>query len=291
MCWSAEVSKAFATLDLLFIGVLLWKAYSVREGKLGSLRNPVPPTFYGTYASFLSAIAVQEWAQFAAWKWGSLRKYEDFTQPAVCTGRDMFVSFLATGSALLIPVVFMVSAYITITTAPQQGVNTTSSEIRPIMQFSESSGEERMSSTFSHASPSSSSFVSVSHVYSLLRKAAVAWLAGVVIIVACVVHTQTYCIELGQRHHQVWICASAVYRTGGYPLYFLMLLFYLASALYSLFALPSIPTSQRQWIYAIGLTNAAVAFGMYCWTLEACSIWCWSAFTYGIYFTYLCLYQ
>jgi hypothetical protein len=42
---------------------------------------------------------------------------------------------------------------------------------------------------------------------------------------------------------------------------------------------------EKQWMAGIGIANGVVAYGIYSWTLEACSIWYWRAFSYGIYFT------
>lgn len=119
--------------------------------------------------------------------------------------------------------------------------------------------------------------------WSKIRWSLSMWLAQFLIIVACVVFTGMYCVTVGTHHHQVWICASAVYQAGGYPLYFLTLVQYLLSAIFAIGALPLSPL-EKSWIYAIGITNGLIAYGLYCWTLEACSIWCWSAFTYGIFF-------
>jgi hypothetical protein len=224
-------------VDLFFVGALLLKTYRVSASATHGIR-------YGTYAALLFFITVQELAQYGAWQSGHLLTTDE--PRARCAGSDIFFSLLATGSALLVPVVPMISAAAT-------------------------------------PSPTKAN--------RLLRTAFGSWLALLTIVVACVVHTRTYCIELGKNHHQVWICASAVYRTGGYPLFSLAMLLYIVSGLYALFAVPTIPPIERWWICGIGLTTAAVSFGIYGRTLEACSIWCWSAFILGLYFGFLCLTQ
>jgi len=83
---------------------------------------------------------------------------------------------------------------------------------------------------------------------------------------------------------------SAVYAVGGYPLYYATLAMYLVSAVLAMeeMSLSSwLPRHEKRWIYAIGLASGVVAYGRYSWTLEACSVWCWSAFSYGIYFCFL----
>jgi hypothetical protein len=63
MCWSAEVSWAFASLDLVFVAVLLWQRQ--RQRHYHAVRVIYPHSLHGMYAAFLAAIAAQEWAQFA----------------------------------------------------------------------------------------------------------------------------------------------------------------------------------------------------------------------------------
>jgi hypothetical protein len=110
------------------------------------------------------------------------------------------------------------------------------------------------------------------------------WSLQCAVIVLCIVLTGQYCVTMGPHHHQVWICASAVYESGGYAFYFFTLACYIASAYMALECLVGLPVREKEWIVGIGVANGIWTYGMYCWTLEACSIWCWSGFTYGIYF-------
>lgn len=227
MCWSQEVSFTFACLDLVFVATLLYR------GRL-------------TYAVFLGAISLQEWAQWAVWKTGSLEQ-ENHDERS-CTPRDIALSFTASGAAQSIPVILALSAWCSRSNLKHAPTEDTRNR--------------------------------------LIQQSLLWWLVQFLIIVACVWYSGIYCVQLGRNHHQVWICASSVYETGGYPLYLLTLVQYLASAILALKALP-IDNIERQWIYGIGLANGVVAYGVYCWTLEACSIWCWSAFGYGIYFCFM----
>lgn len=226
MCWSAEVSWAFASLDLVFIGVLLCKRH----------RN-------GVYIAFLCAIAAQEWAQYFLWRRGHL-----LDEALSCsTATDVALSLTASLSAQSVPLTLIGGA----------------------LYYDYGGG--------SYAALNKERSTRIAW------EAFGWWLSQFVILTACVIYSGKYCVTVGPNHHQVWICASAVYEVGRYPLYFLSLFQYIMSAGRALWALP-LPTHERQWILGIALTNGFVAYGIYSWTLEACSIWCWSAFSFGIYF-------
>ena len=116
-----------------------------------------------------------------------------------------------------------------------------------------------------------------------LRRSIVFWWIQFVITVAAVWYTGNYCVLLGDNHHQVWICASAVYDLGGYLLYLTTVSCYFASGFYGLDTLP-VPLREKRMAQFITTANLIVSYSLYFWTLEACSVWCWSAFAFGFYF-------
>ena len=118
-------------------------------------------------------------------------------------------------------------------------------------------------------------------------KAFVLWTTSTLLVVMATVYTESFCVMVGPQHHQIWICAQSIYELGGYPLYFLSLTMYGLSTVYGLIAL-DLPHKERLWIGWIGLVCSIVSYGVYFYTLEACSIWCWSAFSVGVY---MCLRQ
>jgi len=200
-------------------------------------------SFHGTYAAFLSVVAAQEWAQYALWKWANLNPNND----NYCSTQDKLFSLAASGTAQSIPLVLLLCD---------------SGQPSPHDVNQRPTDERRRQ---------------------FRQRAWILWCAQFVMVVVSVCYSGRYCVMQGKNHHQVWICASAVYETAGYPAYFVSLALYALSAGAALEAL-SLPVHEKQWIQGIGLANGAVAYGIYSWTLEACSIWCWSAFAYGLYF-------
>jgi hypothetical protein len=115
------------------------------------------------------------------------------------------------------------------------------------------------------------------------RRGLVFWACGTFLTYGCVVTTNTYCVEVGPHHHQVWICAKSVYNVGGFPLYCTLLAMYYLSISHSFCSL-TIPSQEAKWIGLIGFVTGALSYGIYFSTLEACSVWCWSSLSLGIYF-------
>lgn len=115
------------------------------------------------------------------------------------------------------------------------------------------------------------------------RRGLAFWACGTLLAYGCAVATNTYCVEVGPRHHQVWICAKAMWVVGGFPLYFTLLLMFFLSIYHSLYSL-TIPPEELRWIGLIGFVTASLSYGIYFSTLEACSVWCWSSLSLGIYF-------
>ena len=115
------------------------------------------------------------------------------------------------------------------------------------------------------------------------RRGLAFWACGTFLTFGCAVATNIYCVEVGPRHHQVWICAKSVYNVGGFPLYFTLLVMYYLSIHHGLCSL-TIPPRESRWIGLIGFVTGALSYGIYFSTLEACSVWCWSSLSLGIYF-------
>jgi len=115
-----------------------------------------------------------------------------------------------------------------------------------------------------------------------MRQAAILlWVVQFLIVFLSAVKTQQYCVREGQNHHQVWICESAPYQAGGV---FLQYSFYWLYVLCSLCAVESVgqmPLAERRRLQGIGLVSAVMCFVLYGGSLEACSVWCWSAFFLG----------
>lgn len=273
MCWSANVSWAFASLDLVFVAILVFRMVTKQRQRQPVGNHNSPRHLDGTIALCLMSVALQEWAQWAVWKSGIMIRSDstDAQKQAACTPYHIFLSFAASGAAQSIPLILIVSAMREMNF--WRGIEYSS-------LATSSSDSQSLSPSLQQRGVTGKSAVLEKQ---LAQAALLCWLAQFAIIVMCVLSSGIYCVQLGKNHHQVWICASSVYAMGGMPLYLLILVLYILAAGCALEAMP-LPDRERQWIQAIALTNGAVAYGLYCWTLEACSIWCWSAFSFGIYF-------
>ena len=107
--------------------------------------------------------------------------------------------------------------------------------------------------------------------------------AEAAVVIGSVVVTSLHCVEVGPSGHQVWPCARAVHGAGGIPLYALSLVLYAGAIVKALSAM-RLPTLETKWITRIGTCTVSAVYLMYACTLEACSVWCWSAFLLGLYF-------
>lgn len=122
---------------------------------------------------------------------------------------------------------------------------------------------------------------SVPH-YQRIRRAAIAlWFFQFVVILGSIAVTRKYCVEHGERGHQVWICESATHAAGGRFLHDLFYWLYVTSCLLSAESV-DLPRGERLRLQVIPLISAVGCFVMYGHTLEACSVWCFSAFTVGM---------
>lgn len=108
------------------------------------------------------------------------------------------------------------------------------------------------------------------------------WALQFVVAFGCVVVSQTWCIVAGDNGHQSWICAQSLHAVGGFPLYFAAFACYAASIILG-FRAVDLPKSEKQALIAIGGLSAGIIYGLYTATLEACSIWCWSAAALSVY--------
>lgn len=127
--------------------------------------------------------------------------------------------------------------------------------------------------------------VTVGYRSSIRRTAILLYVIQVMLVILSVVATKKYCVELGQNFHQVWICESATYQAGGYSLHHTVYWLYFLSAVYAAESL-DMPLAERRRLQGFALLSAVVSVALYGKTLEACSIWCWSAFSLGLW---LCL--
>lgn len=212
-----------------------------------------------TYACLLGSIAFQEWAQFLVW-WSdsAVESQEECTMHKALIGIH---TFLGSNS---IPAVLI---------------------WRSVVDHRQSSAS--LSASAEHHPPPASNDENNNTIVLLRIKAFVLWITSTLLVVVAAIYTNSYCIMVGPRHHQIWICAQSIYKLGGYPLYFVSLTMYGSSIVYGLIAL-NLPHKERLWIGWIGFVCGVVSYGLYFYTLEACSIWCWSAFSIGVY---LCLRQ
>ena len=107
------------------------------------------------------------------------------------------------------------------------------------------------------------------------------WLLQFVAVAGSALVTDHYCVVEGPKGHQVWLCESATYAAGGHALHYS---FYWIYVIACLLAAESVDMSrgERRRLQGIALVSAVVCLAWYGNTLEACSVWCWTAFTVGI---------
>jgi len=196
-----------------------------------------------TYASALGCVACQEWAQLAVWSTGSAVVS---TQDDECTVGKAAIGFGMFAGSSSLPAVLVWRSVV---------------DSRGKQQV-ENGREERLSRR--------------------QVKALLLWFSASLLVLVATVITESYCVMVGPRHHQVWICAQSIYDLGGFPLYFAVLAMYAFANAYGLLAL-ELPRTELFWIGSISFACGVVSYGFYFYSLEACSIWCWSAFSIGVY--------
>lgn len=284
MCWSAQVSYEFACLDTLFVVLLLAKSMGVRRWTSSSSSSLSTTTggrsshnkdsskysvvensrqsFAGTYAGIMAGVAIQEWAQYGLWVRGHLQSTKIQGQEEAEAPQDyldVFFSILALLGAESVPLTAILSSALT---------------------ADDSSASRQHRGCGDHASPTKSR-------RRLLRRVSqILWVIQAAVVLSTILYTHQYTVVIGPNHHQVWICESATDQFGGYPLHAVFYWMYLASGVLAVQSHERIDASEKYGIIAIGLISGMVLFLLYGNTLEACSIWCWSAFLLGVY---LCL--
>lgn len=95
--------------------------------------------------------------------------------------------------------------------------------------------------------------------------------------------TNSWCMKVGFNHHQIWIADAALDIIGGKTLYGFSITIYLLSGIVSLTAL-ELPKREMIWCLVIGIVTFIINLYLFIETLETGSVWCWSAFSFGIYF-------
>lgn len=108
------------------------------------------------------------------------------------------------------------------------------------------------------------------------------WSTQLAAVFVCILRSGIWCIRIGRYSHQRWICAQSLYAVGGFPLYCASFGLYVASILYGLRTL-DLPKHETAALKLIGAVSAVIIYGLYTATLEACSIWCWSAASLSTY--------
>lgn len=108
------------------------------------------------------------------------------------------------------------------------------------------------------------------------------WLLYVAITWASVISKKKLCVELGDNHHMIWICDQAYYEVGGYFMYISSMFLYLVVGCLAIIAM-ELPGNETYHMLTIGIGSWVACFVLYYRTLEACSVWCWSALTVGVY--------
>lgn len=102
------------------------------------------------------------------------------------------------------------------------------------------------------------------------------WGAQLVVVFVCLFLSGQWCARVGQNHHQQWICAQSLYAVGGFPLYLASFALY-AAAWVRGFRTLDLPRHEKLIFKRIAGLSAALVYAYYTVTLEACSVWCWSA--------------
>lgn len=108
------------------------------------------------------------------------------------------------------------------------------------------------------------------------------WSTQLAAVFFCILRSGIWCVRIGPHGHQSWICARSLYAVGGFPLYCASFGLYVASIVYGLRTL-DLPKQETAALKLIGVVSAGIIYGLYTSTLEACSIWCWSAASLSTY--------
>lgn len=115
------------------------------------------------------------------------------------------------------------------------------------------------------------------------------WMGLVGGTLAAVAHANTWCARIGPNHHQQWVCSLAYTQIGGSDKFPWLLILYLVwyGASVQAAAL-TVPLPKWEFVGFVGVCTitAGTVYLRFLNTAEACSVWCWSAFTLGICFVF-----
>lgn len=103
------------------------------------------------------------------------------------------------------------------------------------------------------------------------------------LILAAVIKANSWCVAVGPNHHQIWIADAALDLLGGKILQNLSYIIYFLSGIAAAVSL-DLPKRELSWILSLGLINFLIIMCLFSQTLEIGSVWCWSAFSFGLYF-------
>merc|ERR1712196_488031 len=93
--------------------------------------------------------------------------------------------------------------------------------------------------------------------------------------------TSTWSTTVGPNQHQIWPCARALARAGGHKLCVSICLTYVLVVAAGIQPLVKV---ERNIFLTIGVLTFVPTYSALGPTLEACSVWCWSAGAYSVYF-------
>lgn len=98
--------------------------------------------------------------------------------------------------------------------------------------------------------------------------------------------SKTYCVKLGVNHHQMWVGDQSLFQLGGVAYYHLTMFLYLISGVLGVLVM-DMPREEKLYFIGLGVVSFSIPFLLYPTTLEASSIWCWSALLIGVYALWL----
>eukprot|EP00656_Telonema_subtile_P001552 TRINITY_DN10684_c0_g1_i1.p1 TRINITY_DN10684_c0_g1~~TRINITY_DN10684_c0_g1_i1.p1 ORF type:complete len:302 (+),score=36.97 TRINITY_DN10684_c0_g1_i1:33-938(+) len=101
------------------------------------------------------------------------------------------------------------------------------------------------------------------------------------VMLMCMRFSDTWTTVAGPNHHQIWPCAAALAWLGGHMTCIGLCVFYVIMIA---FALKPLRDPELVSFLAIGVVTFTPSYVILGPTMEACSVWCWSAGSYGIYF-------
>lgn len=102
-----------------------------------------------------------------------------------------------------------------------------------------------------------------------------------IFVLLLMMFSRTWSTAIGPNHHQVWPCSAALAWAGAYP-------FCIGTCVaYVLMVALAIRPQEYIELYpfiCIGVASFVPTYALLGASLEACSVWCWTAGSYGAYF-------